>query len=60
MDLANQGIDVFNANDAFFNDICQEFDNSNGKDIIIQDRRTDIFYYIKMQLFVKKDVHILE
>ena len=43
MDLANQGIDVFNANNAFFNDICQEFDNSNGKDIIIQDRRTDIY-----------------
>ena len=41
MDLASQGIDVFNPNDDYFNDICQEYDNSDGKDIIIKDRRTD-------------------
>ena len=43
MDLANQGIDVFNTNDDFFNDICKEFDNTNGTDIIIKDRRTDLY-----------------
>jgi hypothetical protein len=31
--LASQGIDVFNANDKFFNDICQDFNNTYGKDI---------------------------
>ena len=41
MDLSSQGIDVFNPNDDYFNDICQEYDNSDGKDIIIKDRRTD-------------------
>ena len=42
-DLANQGIDVFNASDEFFNDICHQYDNSEGKDIILQDRRNDIY-----------------
>ena len=41
--LSNQGIDVFNANDDFFNDICHPYDNSDGIDIIINDRRNDIY-----------------
>ena len=39
--LADKGIDVFNANDDYFNDICHE--NIDGKDIIIKDRRNDIY-----------------
>ena len=31
IDLADQGIDVFNANDEFFNDICDFYDNKDGK-----------------------------
>ena len=41
--LAEQGIDVFNAKDDFFNDICLDYDNVDGKDIILKDRRTDIY-----------------
>ena len=41
--LSEQGIDVFNAEDAFFNDICHPYDNLDGKDIILNDRRTDIY-----------------
>ena len=41
--LSTQGIDVFNAEDDFFNDICHPFDNSNGTDIILKDRRNDIY-----------------
>ena len=41
--FSEQGIDVFNVNDDFFNDICQDFNNIDGKDIIINDRRTDIY-----------------
>ena len=41
--LSEQGIDVFNAADDFFNDICHQPDNSNGKDMILKDRRTDIY-----------------
>ena len=41
--LAFQGIDVFNANDSFFNDICIPIDIGDDKDIILTDRRKDIF-----------------
>ena len=43
LSLGNKGIDVFNANDDYFNDICQVIDNEDDKDIIIKDRRTDIY-----------------
>ena len=43
MSLSKQGIDVFNANDSFFNDLCHKYDNVDGKDIIINDRRKDIY-----------------
>ena len=39
-DLSEQGIDVFNASDKFFNDLCHYYDNKDGKDIILNDRRT--------------------
>ena len=40
---AEMGIDVFNASSEFFNDLCYEYDNTEGKDIIIEDRRNDIY-----------------
>ena len=43
MSFADSGIDVFNARDEFFNNICHEYNNKDGKDIIIDDRRTDIY-----------------
>ena len=43
MDLADKGIDVFNTQDKFFNDICHPFNNSDGKDIILTDRRNDLY-----------------
>ena len=33
--LSNQGIDVFNPKDDFFNDLCHKYDNPDGKDVII-------------------------
>ena len=41
--LSEKGIDVFNASDEFFNDLCHQYDNSDGKDIILNDRRNDIY-----------------
>ena len=38
-----QDIDIFNAQDDFFNDICHPYDNPNRKDITINDRRNDIY-----------------
>ena len=43
IDLANKGIDVFNASDDFFNNICHDYNNTDGVDIIIDDRRSDIY-----------------
>ena len=40
---AIKGIDVFNATDSFFNDLCYPYDNKDNKDIIIFDRRNDIY-----------------
>ena len=44
MNLASQGIDIFNASDNFFNDICTPINNNDGKDIILIDRRKDIIF----------------
>ena len=41
--LASQGVDVFNPKDEFFNNICFQYNNSDGIDIILNDRRTDIY-----------------
>ena len=41
--LSNQGIDLFNPSDKFFNDLCHNYDISEGKDIILTDRRNDIY-----------------
>ena len=43
INLANIGVDVFNASDDYFNDICHNYENNKGKDIIIKDRRNDIY-----------------
>ena len=36
------GIDIFNINDSFFNDICQPYSNSNN-DLILKDRIKEIY-----------------
>ena len=41
--LANSGVDMFDARDEFFNSICHEYENNDGKDIIITDRRNDLY-----------------
>ena len=41
--LSEKGIDIFNANDDFFNDICHNYESSDNKDIILTDRRKDIY-----------------
>ena len=43
MNMANKGIDVFNPKDDFFNNICKQIDDINSKDMILIDRRKDIF-----------------
>ena len=44
--FADSGIDIFNPSSDFFNSLCFQYDNDDGKDIIISDRRKDIFQNI--------------
>ena len=40
----NSGIDIFNINDSFFNDICHPYsDSESNNDIILRDRIKDIY-----------------
>ena len=41
--MAEQGIDIFNASDSFFNDLCYPYSTENDTDIIIKDRRNDLY-----------------
>ena len=38
----NKGIDIFNINDEFYNDLCQAYSESNN-DMILEDRRDNIY-----------------
>ena len=39
----DKGVDVFNINDSFFNDICHPYSNSDNNDIVLEDRIKDIY-----------------
>ena len=41
MEYSDQGIDIFNAQDSFFNDICHPYERDS--DIVLGDRRIDLF-----------------
>ena len=41
--FTEKGIDIFNPNDEFFNELCLKFDSIDNRDIILEDRRNDIF-----------------
>ena len=43
-DFQDQGIDVFNINDSFFNDICYPYtDGDSDSDMILSDRVSDVY-----------------
>ena len=41
--LSNSGYNLFNGNSSFYNDICATYTTENGTDILISDRRMDIY-----------------
>ena len=41
--LSNSGYNLFNSNDSFYNDICATYTTQNGTDILLYDRRMDIY-----------------
>jgi len=45
-ELYDKGIDVFKESESFFNDICYPYKSNSSSDIILADRRTDLFQNI--------------
>ena len=41
--LKEQGYDILNSKDSFYNDICTPYTSSNGTDVLIKDRKTDYY-----------------
>lgn len=58
--IAEWGYDMFNPSDKFYNDVCSRYTTEHGTDIIIEDRKTEIYVnlslceknceYVKMDL----------
>ena len=46
-EMYEEGIDIYNISDPFFNDICYPY-SINGKDIILEDRRKTIYQNINI------------
>ena len=42
-DLNNKGYNLFNSNDFFYNDICTPYTTINNTDMLLIDRKTDIY-----------------
>ena len=41
--LSDSGYNLFNENDSFYNDICATFTSENGTDMLLSDRKKDIY-----------------
>ena len=41
--LKEQGYDIFNPEDSFYNDICSTYNSQNNTDVIIKDRKNDFY-----------------
>ena len=41
--LSDSGYNIFNGNDSFYNDICSTYTNENGTDMLLSDRKNDIY-----------------
>ena len=44
----NQGYDIYNPNDTFYNDVCTPYDNENNIDVILNDRKNDYYENISL------------
>ena len=41
--IKDQGYDIFNPNDSFYNDICTPYNSMDETDVIIKDRKVDFY-----------------
>ena len=42
-DLQNNGYDLFNIDDPFYNDLCSPYKSKNGTDVLLSDRKNDYY-----------------
>ena len=52
-ELKNQGYEIFNANDSFYNDVCTKYTSINNTDITLNDRKE--LFYDETQIFCQED-----
>ena len=45
-ELYQKGIDIYKANNSFFNNLCNPFSSENGTDVTLKDRRADYYQNI--------------
>ena len=53
--LSDSGYNLFNEEDSFYNDICSTYTNENGTDMILSDRKQDIYSTTQNQTICQKD-----
>jgi hypothetical protein len=53
--LSDSGYNLFNEEDSFYNDICSTYTNENGTDMILSDRKHDIYSTTQNQTICQKD-----
>ena len=46
--LSESGYDLYNINDAFYQDICSSFTSENGTDILLSDRQADFYENVSL------------
>ena len=49
--LTESGYDIFNGEDSFYNDICSTYTSQNGADMLLSDRKSDIYTNIQNNTF---------
>ena len=49
--LTESGYDIFSEEDSFYNDICSTYTSENGADMLLSDRKTDIYTNIQNNTF---------
>ena len=56
--LNQSGYNIFNKNDSFYQDICSTYTTINGTDILLSDRKKDIYTQSQSQIICQNDCEI--
>ena len=56
--LSDSGYNLFNENDSFYNDICATYTNENGTDMLLSDRKSDIYSATQNQSICQTDCQL--